>query len=129
MAKTLKTTFSPRERFTTWFHLTRNVNAASTREQDQVHDLWETLRLEQFDEDIAEAKKAGRDVGPDDYSDERELGFELGRDELAYLFSIYGRPMTAALSRLVRPIRVRLKDEQAASKIRVPEADDEAAEQ
>lgn len=109
--KTLKTTFSPRERFAIWFHVTRNVNAANGREQDQIDDVYQTLCLEEFDQRAREAKLEQKTIDPDDFDDQGGDPHELARDELSYLLGVLVRPMTASLSLLLRPIRKRLERE------------------
>ncbi len=111
--KTLPTTFTPRERYAIWFHLRTNVQAANGREQDQIDDLYGTLGLEHFDKEARLAKIDQRTIDPDDYDDDAEKGTPavLARDELSYLLGVLVRPMMAALSRYIRPIRKRLEKE------------------
>jgi hypothetical protein len=106
--KTLETTFSPRERFAIWLHLSKNVTAANGREQEQVDDLWEDLELNSIQE-IVDASSSS--LEPRDFSAEERTPAELTKEELAFLLGLLVRPIPVALSRHTLPIKRRLETE------------------
>jgi hypothetical protein len=118
--KSLTTTFSARERFSIWLHLTRNVQTNSGREQDQIDDIWTSLKLDEIGDRVEEATEA---LGPRDFSEERALEVELARDELSCLLGKLVTQMPAALSRVILPIRRRLCEERDAKGMKAPAED------
>jgi hypothetical protein len=118
--KSLSTTFTPRERYAVWFHLSRNISTSSTREQDQFADVWESLLLDAYDADTRAAKLEGKSIEPEDYGTDTTISVELARDELSYLLGLLVRPMPAVLSLLLRPVRRRLSEERDRAGVNAP---------
>ncbi len=107
--KTLVTKLSDRERYAVWLHIARNVSTNNGREQDQIDEIWSTLKL---DEIQARADgDGGAQLRPVDFSEEAQLEATFTKEELAFLLSVLDKPMAAALSRLTLPIKRRLAEE------------------
>jgi len=108
--KTLETRLTRRDRYVVWVHLERNVIANNGREQDQIEDVRQALKLEEIQEHV---DAAGRVVDHKDFSpdDEQAIACELTKEELAFLLALLVRPMAASLSRFTLPLKRRLEAE------------------
>jgi hypothetical protein len=107
--KLLVTSFSSRERFFVWVLLERYVNAQNGREQDQIEDIREALKLDVIDGAVMAARPSILDETDFDALDATPA--ELDAAELAFLLGLLVRPMPAAVAKHVIKIRRRLGEE------------------
>lgn len=111
MSKTLKIDFSAQDRFGIYVHLTQNVATQNAKEQDEYNDLWESFRLDEIEAAVEAKQKADskQAITKLDFDSAPEV-IELTKDEAGYFVAFCGRAMAGTLSRMIRPLRLRVAE-------------------